>query len=239
MRLPCAEVTTHNHFAIDRGGKVFNRTAPVIKLPPDRTIDDHIRLLGLLNSSTACFWLRQVCHDKGGGGIGGGIAAETWERFFAFNGTKVSRFPLAASAPLAVARRIQALADAQTEIAPADVIRRWTVGASADPPPAFWPTLKRALEDASATWHSNRRLMIALQEELDWQCYKLYGLTADELTYPLDQGPGIDLGERAFEIVLARQVAAGKTSTTWFERHGSTPITEIPTHWPADYKALV
>jgi hypothetical protein len=23
----------------------------------------------------------------------------------------------------------------------------------------------------------------------------------------------------------------------WFERHGSTPITEIPAHWPADYRA--
>jgi hypothetical protein len=75
------------------------------------------------------------------------------------------------------------------------------------------------LEEASATWHSNRRLIIALQEELDWQCYRLYGLTADELTYPLAEVPGIDLGQRAFEIVVARQVAAGKTSTTWFERH--------------------
>jgi predicted RNase H-like HicB family nuclease len=35
---------------------------------------DYLRLVGVLNSSTACFWLRQVCHDKGGGGIGGGIA---------------------------------------------------------------------------------------------------------------------------------------------------------------------
>ena len=26
-------VSTHNHFSLDRGGKVFKRTAPVIKLP--------------------------------------------------------------------------------------------------------------------------------------------------------------------------------------------------------------
>src|SRR5690606_35922406 len=26
-------VATHNHFVLDRGGKVFNRTAPAIKLP--------------------------------------------------------------------------------------------------------------------------------------------------------------------------------------------------------------
>ncbi|PRC58964.1 hypothetical protein C6A85_19850, partial [Mycobacterium sp. ITM-2017-0098] len=27
--------------------------------------------------------------------------------------------------------------------------------------------------------------------------------------------------------------------TAWFERHGSTPITEVPASWPDDYKALV
>jgi hypothetical protein len=27
--------------------------------------------------------------------------------------------------------------------------------------------------------------------------------------------------------------------TAWFERHGSTPITEIPSHWPEDYRKLV
>jgi hypothetical protein len=31
-----AFVATHNHFVLDRGGKVFNRSAPVIKLPRAR-----------------------------------------------------------------------------------------------------------------------------------------------------------------------------------------------------------
>ncbi len=57
-------VATHNHFVLDRGGKVFNSTAPVIKLPPEATEDDHLALLGLLNSSTACFWMKQVCHRQ-------------------------------------------------------------------------------------------------------------------------------------------------------------------------------
>jgi hypothetical protein len=51
--------------------------------------------------------------------------------------------------------------------------------------------------------------------------------------------PEIDLGERAFEIVMARQMARGELETTWFERHGSTPITEIPARWPEDYRRLV
>ena len=38
---------------------------------------------------------------------------------------------------------------------------------------------------------------------------------------------------------MARKMAAGELSTTWFERHGSTPVTEIPDHWPEDYRRLV
>ena len=81
--------------------------------------------------------------------------------------------------------------------------------------------------------------MIALQEELDWHCYQLYGLLPDDLRYTGDDLPELALGQRAFEIVMARQMAKGELETTWFERHGSTPITEIPTHWPAAYRKLV
>ena len=69
LSIAFAFVATHNHFVLDRGGKVFNRSAPVIKLTDDATEDDHLALLGVLNSSTACFWMKQVCHNKGGGGV--------------------------------------------------------------------------------------------------------------------------------------------------------------------------
>ena len=54
LSITFAFVATHNHFVLDRGGKVFNRTAPVIKLPPDADEDAHLGLLGLLNASVAC-----------------------------------------------------------------------------------------------------------------------------------------------------------------------------------------
>lgn len=56
---------------------------------------------------------------------------------------------------------------------------------------------------------------------------------------PRGDAPAIRLGERAFEIVLARKIAAGGVQTKWFERHGSTPIKEIPARWPAAYRDLV
>ncbi|MCB9596963.1 MAG: BREX-2 system adenine-specific DNA-methyltransferase PglX [Sandaracinaceae bacterium] len=87
-------VATHNHFVLDRGGKVFNRTAPIIKLPETATEDDHLALLAYLNSSIACFWMKQVCFPKGGSGIGRGIQDEEWESRFEFDGTKVGAVPL-------------------------------------------------------------------------------------------------------------------------------------------------
>jgi len=50
---------------------------------------------------------------------------------------------------------------------------------------------------------------------------------------------GLELGERAFEIALARRMASDEVETTWFARHGSTPITELPSHWPTAYRELV
>ena len=67
-----AEVASHNHFILDRGGKIFKQTAPIIKLRGDATETDHIALLGLLNSSVACFYMKQVSHQKqmtGGDGV--------------------------------------------------------------------------------------------------------------------------------------------------------------------------
>lgn len=34
-------------------------------------------------------------------------------------------------------------------------------------------------------------------------------------------------------------MAAGEEETAWFERHNSTPITDLPAHWPPAYRAIV
>jgi hypothetical protein len=39
--------------------------------------------------------------------------------------------------------------------------------------------------------------------------------------------------------MMARQMAAGTLETAWFARHGSTPITELPSHWPDSYRRTV
>ncbi|MBB1055772.1 hypothetical protein, partial [Dietzia sp. B44] len=77
------------------------------------------------------------------------------------------------------------------------------------------------------------------QEELDWQVYHLYGFTDSDLSLREGEVPGIALGERAFEIALARRVQAGEAETAWFERHRSTPVIEVPAHLPSGYRNAV
>ncbi|MBL8842561.1 MAG: BREX-2 system adenine-specific DNA-methyltransferase PglX [Planctomycetes bacterium] len=225
LSIAFAFVATHNHFVLDRGGKVFKQSAPVIKLPPDATEDDHLGVLGLLNSSLAGFWLRQVCHDKGNGGYGGGIANEEWERFFEFTGTKVEAFPLPAQLSVELGRRLDSTIAELAATAPLRVL--------CDGVPS-----RTTLDAARVRYSALFQIMTGVQEELDWATYAAFALTPEALVSTAGAVP-IELGTRAFEIVLARDVASGKQSTEWFARHGSKPITELPSQWPAAYRQLV
>lgn len=226
LSIAFAFVATHNHFVLDRGGKVFNRSAPIIKLPADGTEDDHLALLGLLNSSTACFWMKQVFHNKGAQGVGGGVKAEAWEKFYEHTGTGLERYPVPEVKPLSLAQTLDQLGQDHAATLPEAIVRDAV------------PTQARLGEARAKAAHLRGR-MIALQEELDWECYRLYGLLDEDLHYHGDDFPELKLGERAFEIVMARTMAKGDWQTTWFERHGSTPVVEIPAHWPDAYRRLV
>ena len=226
LSITFASVATHNHFALDRGGKVLKQSAPVIELPVGATERQHLGLLGILNSSTACFWLKQVCYDKGAGGISEGIKAESWEHFRDINGSNVAELPLPRALAAESGKHLDALARELGENTPQ------AVGASGVPKIV-------SLEQARSAHERIRSEMIARQEELDWEVYRLYGLIDVDLAYKGPDLPGLALGERAFEITLARAIAAGTEETAWFERHGSTPITELPSSWPAAYRELV
>ncbi len=228
LTIVLGEVASHNHFALDRGGKVFNRTAPVIKLAPTASEEDHLGLLGLVNSSTACFWFKQVCFPKGGdhmGTQGARVRRSLWDERFALDGTKVGKFPVVPERPIEFARRLDALAHQWARHLPAALL-------------AVAVPTRADLDAARSMAEQLRAQAMSWQEELDWFVYRHYGVQDEALCVP-GEPPPIRFGERAFEIVLARQVAAGRTTTTWFERHGAQPLTDVPTHWPADYRRMV
>ena len=339
LSITFAEVATHNHFVLDRGGKVFKQTAPVIKLPVNATEADHLALLGVLNSSVACFWMKQVFYLKGGdkvGQDGARVRKSLWDERLQISGTGLKHFPLPESRPTALAEALDRLAAERQAHLPAQLAEYFPLA------PAELDTHR----DEAATLLAR---MITLQEELDWECYRLYGVIDEDCRYAGDESPaserppgsqrvnadqcfdddvpgsagispawaggprwmtrrrpeivnadkmpalpgaaspnvasrqasGVTLpyadetnhhaersphpgslasddhhrnpndagdpceppalasGERAFEIVMARRMAAGELETTWFARHGATPITEPPAHWPDDYRALV
>ncbi|MEU1076346.1 MULTISPECIES: BREX-2 system adenine-specific DNA-methyltransferase PglX [unclassified Streptomyces] len=236
LSIAFAFVATHNHFVLDRGGKVFNRSAPVIKLPEGASEKRHLELLGVLNSSVACFWLKQVSHDKGSQGVNEGFKSQEWERFYEFTGTKLQQFPLPSELPLTLACQLDTLIQ---ELAAHEAAT--LTASSTTTPPA-----REALEAAEGEQERIRARMILLQEELDWTVYGLYGLLTPaevaRITLPSDPAdltdfdvPRLQLGQRAFEIALARSGA----DTAWFERHGSTPVTEVPADWPESYRRIV
>jgi hypothetical protein len=226
LSLTFANVATHNHFSLDRGGRVFNGHAPVIKFPSEVTEENQLSLLGLLNSSAACFWMKQVMQDKGNGGIGGGIGDEHWERRFEFSGTQMERCPISERKPLKLSRQLD------------ELVRQFATHLPEAYSQTSTPT-SDGITQARTEAAFIRGRLIALQEELDWQCYEFYGLLADDLRYTGDDLPELALGQRAFEIVMARQMAKGELQTTWFDRHGSKPITELPNHWSIAYAKLV
>ena len=186
LSIAFAEVSTNNHFVLDRGGKVFKQTAPVIKLPAEATEDDHLSLLGLLNSSITCFWLKQVCFPKKG------FSDSKWEERMSINAANVGQIPIPKDRPLELAQKLDRLAQQLSNLSPAKLLQN------------IHNDFANQLNQAKQQWQDTLGAMIALQEELDWQCYQLYGLLDQTLTHPAP--PNIKLGERAFEIVIARKM---------------------------------
>ncbi|MFJ6114570.1 BREX-2 system adenine-specific DNA-methyltransferase PglX [Agrococcus sediminis] len=224
LSIAFAFVATHNHFVLDRGGKVFKQSAPVIKLPEGATEDDHYDLLGVLNSSLACFWLKQVSHDKGNGGYGGGIADQEWERFYEFTSTKLAEFPLPGSRARVLAKRADEVARARAGASPAAALASVGIG---------------ALESSRREWERLGRELVWLQEELDWRMYVAYGLADAELAPEEIEFGELCPEERAFELAMGRDDSLPPEALVWFSRHGRSLRSSTPSSWPEEYRNLV
>ena len=195
-----AEVASHNHFVVDRGGKVFKQSAPVIKLPSHSTLDDHLALVAYLNSSTACFYMRQVAHQKqmmGGESI---RHSDPTTVTFAFNGGSVSLLPLprwtaeSRAEFVGAARKMEDLAE-QLMSCTSDLTRSERV--------------EQAELDAARARHLElTREMVGLQEWLDWLTYHSFGLV--EAGAAVGSARPTRPGLRAFEVL---QGSAGRAET--------------------------
>ncbi|GAA2535807.1 BREX-2 system adenine-specific DNA-methyltransferase PglX [Microbacterium mitrae] len=227
LSITFAFVATHNHFVLDRGGKVFKQSAPVIKLPEGASEDDHYDLLGVLNSSTACFWLKQVSHNKGdstdsrGARVTGDPAFDTYE----FTSTKLKEFPLPARNSRELTRQIDDAARERQTVEPATLIEQQADASS--------------LAEGRIRWEQLGGELVWLQEELDWHTYESYGLVDASLAPEATSRLAIEPAARPFEIALARDLSGGRVVTSWFDRHHRTPVTAVSSDWPSWYRDLV
>lgn len=230
--LTFANVATHNHVALAEESTCFTAHSPLIFVPGGSQ-EDHLSILGLLNSSTFCFWLKQNSHNKGEGGgarVDAGYAArgEAFRESYEFTGTTLKEFPMPGAFPVYYGRELNDLANRQFSNAPSSHVKRMV------------PTQEN-LSAAHIEYSAARGGLRTLQEELDWDVYRKYGLISEDLTYHGSDLPNLNHGERAFEIVLARNVRSGGEETTWFTHpmQMAQPVTQIPSHWPESYRQLV
>jgi hypothetical protein len=216
-----SDVVTHNHFALDRGGRVFSRHSPVIKLK-SQEVDDHWDLLGLLGSSVAAFWIRRTFRSKGAQGVGEGIKTELWEQFVEPDSSKIGRYPVAVcdrSLRVSLAQALDQCASEREGCLSAVVF-----STSSEQP------LDARLAEARVRYTQLTERMVALQEELDWLAYRSYGLVNEvRIDEPSSIAP-LAPGHRPFEVVLARSEEEVDTEnrSTWWTRHGHKRVVEIP-----------
>jgi len=228
-----AEVATHNHFALSRGGLLFKQPSPAIMLHIGTTDADHLDLLGVLNSSTLEFWAKQVFHSKGNRGEGGGITAEDWEKFIQRNSTRMEDAPITPrdrDSRVALGRALSDLADVRALDLPGALLAagRWS-------PASLSADLTRArLEHFDRTSQ-----MVALQEELDWLTYSSHGLIDPVSTIAPESVEPLAPGHRPFEIVHARKddEADDDEKSAWWSRHGHDRVTDIPDNYSEAHRA--
>ena len=223
LSIAFAEVATHNHFVLDRGGKAIQADRAGDQAAAGATEDDHLRCLA---SEFVDGMLLAQAESA--------ITRAAWGSHEVRRHADAGRHFVSSSTGTNVAGLSHCRANCRwTRRALLDSLARRAGRAVAG------GSCARAYSDRSS--HSQRRArrpseirarMIAVQEELDWEVYRLYGLIDEDLTILATTCQGSALGERAFEIALARAVRAGERRRPGSHRHGSTPITEIPAHWP-------
>jgi hypothetical protein len=191
-------IATHNHFVFNRKAGLFPQSAPVVKLADSSTNAEHQAICGVANSSSALFWLKQVCYNKGAG--------EDEERDrFEFAGGKVQELPL----PQAIADGLRGngsrLADRLTKFSqacwergqqmpslalkklfekPGEAYHEWnsslpgyvSPNGQLGSPFESAESLRETFRKAQEIRERLRAEMIALQEEMDWLVYAAYGL---------------------------------------------------------------
>ncbi len=221
-----ANIATHLHFFLDKGGSLFNSTAPVVKLSVDSTESDQLAILGLLNSSSSCFWMKQVAHQKQMMG-GDGIRIESKAKVpYAFAGTQLAQMPVPETWKqgdlrerlVSLTRQMDEFAQEVMSLLPIHSVLQGFVRAS---------EMRSAWDRVQSRSRIVRSQMVKIQEEIDFTVYVMWGIASrDLLSEEFWDDIVIDIGDRPFDILKGKN------------EDGFPVPSEIPHNWPTPMREL-
>ena len=196
-------IASHNLFILARDSMVFNRSASVIQLPLSSSEDEYldiVGIVGLLNSSSACFWMKQVFYPKST--TVKDIDSETGKpesNRYDITATGFYSFPIPNLLTnenygvRSAAKALDSLASQLTYLMHKEILKLQGRG-------VIDPFLADHFRNSEIEYLDKRRRMIAHQEELDWEIYKGYALVeegADDVILA-DEQQGISAEDRPF-----------------------------------------
>jgi hypothetical protein len=244
------EIATHNHALVEEGAAIFHQTIPVIKLASSAKASDYNVVAGLLNSSAALCFLKQVCFNKGAG------EDEHRDRFV-YAGGKVEMLPVPQTIDEALRGKSNSISEKLTVLSLAcwqrghelsivalrklfeksgEAYYAWNaalpehVGPHAELGTAFRTTaeLQERFARAVSLREQLRGEMVARQEEMDWLVYVAYELLAsDHPAAQIEVEPRpLDQAQRPFRL--------------WESAGGdfAKAVGLIPAIWPKPRRAL-
>lgn len=220
LSITFAFVATHNHFVLDRGARIFKKSAPIIKLRAETTIAEHQALVGYLNSSTVASWCRLVMFPKGGDQVGDGarLSRTPWQDRLEYASNLLQKLPTPSDSELQSKLLELVVAAEETVQAMADHGADKVVAATLAETPSL-AALRDARTRSLAERARLRGILVSLQEEMDWRVYGIFGL-------PTVTAPSVDAvrlpvepNHRPFEVRLAREVDSDISASEWFRVH--------------------
>jgi hypothetical protein len=220
FRIPFSFVATHNHFLLDRGGKTFNRSAPIINLHTDHGEPDHQAVVGYLNSSTVGLWCRLVMFPKGGDQVGEGarLSKTPWQDRLEYAGNLLQQLPIPKLDDLRTKLLDLVVAAEETVRQMAEQASENVVAATLASTPKL-AALRDARTKSLAERAHLRGILGSLQEEIDWRVYGLFGLPTVEAPSVDSVRVVVEPNHRPFEVRLAREVATDISASEWFRVH--------------------
>lgn len=229
LSIAFAKIATHNHFVLDRGASLFSDGSPVIKLPSGSSEHDHLALLGWLNSSIACFWMKQVFHPKSHASQR--HHPDPARGVYEFAATGLQSLPVPElgdhrDAVIELTRLLDETARGRASLldrgAIDDLVRSSRRAAD------LTAKLAARWRDADA----RRERMVALQEELDWRSYVVFGFADRECLVEPEKYADLSCprGSRAFERRRERRSTVRAGGRTLALDEGEVaPVGALPT----------